>query len=225
MLTASSVCRFSDLICERRGDIAYIVVNRPDVMNAIGAPLRIDLCRALKAARDDRDIGGIVLSGAGDEAFIGPDLSGSLDRGNFPAAESNRLVQTLLSLIETLGKPVAAAINGAALGCGCEIAMACTLRIAADTARFGLSETKGWPIEDETLDAYEAYEIGLVDEIVPPTELIGRAAAVVRQVATSAPAAARYAREAASRDLGARVAKAVAMRTAIGAHAPHFAHR
>jgi enoyl-CoA hydratase/carnithine racemase len=214
MRTASNVCGLGYLICEKRGDIAYIIVNRPDELNTIDAPMRIDLCRAFKAARDDRDIRGIVLSGAGDRVFIGPDLGGS-----------SRLTQTLLSLIDALGKPVAAAINGAALGCGCEIAMACTLRIATDTARFGLSETEGWPIENETLDAYDAYDIGLVDEIVPPTELIGRASAVVRQVATSAPAAARYASEAASRDPGARFAKSVGTRAGVGGHAPHFAHR
>ena len=225
MFPASNVCRFRYLLCERSGEIAYIFVNRPDALNVIDATMRIDLCRAFKAARDDRDIRGIVLSGADDEAFIDPDLGRPLDRGSFAAAESSRLMQTLLSLIETLGKPVAAAINGVALGRGCEIAMACTLRIVTDTARFGLSETKGWPIEDETLDAYDAYDIGLVDEIVPPAELIGRAAAVVRQVATSAPAAARYANEAASRGLGTRVAKAVATRAGIGTNAPHFANR
>ncbi len=225
MLAASNVCRFGYTVCENRGDIAYITVNRPVALNAIDLPMRIDLCRAFKAARDDRDIRGIVLSGAGDEAFIGSDLDGPLDRDSFPVAESSRLIQTLLSLIETLGKPVAAAINGVALGCGCEIAMACTVRIATDTARFGRSETKGWPTEDETLDAYDAYDIGLVDEIVPPAELIGRAAAVVRQLASSAPAAARYASEAAGRGLGARFAKPVSMRAGIDAHTPHFANR
>jgi enoyl-CoA hydratase len=206
MLAASSVCRSSALVCEKRGDIAYIIVNRPDGLNAIDASMRIDLCRAFKAARNDRDIRGIVLSGAGGEARIGPDPGGSPDRHSFVAVASSRMMQTLHSLIETLGKPVATAISGVAVGCGCEIAMACTLRIATDTARFGLSETRGRPIEDETLDAYEAYDIGLVDEIVPPAELIGRAAAVVREVATWAPAAARYASEAARRGLGARFA-------------------
>lgn len=224
MLAVSNVCQFSHIIWEKRDDIAYIIVNRPYALNAIDADMRIDLCRPLKAARDDCDIRGIVLSGAGDEVFIGPDLGGPLDRDSFPAAESTRMMQTLLSLIETLGKPVAAAINGDAVGCGCEIAMACTLRIATDTARFGMSETKGWPITNETLNAYDAYGIGLVDEIVPPSELMGRAAAIVRQVATSAPAAARYAGEAASRGLGARLAKVVSTRAPVRAQHPPFAN-
>ncbi len=225
MLTASNIFRSRYLVCLERGDIAYIIVNRPAALNGIDARMRIDLCRAFKAARDDRDICGIVLSGAGAEAFIGPDLGGPLDRDSFPAAESSRMMQTLLSLIETLGKPVAAAINGLALGCGCELAMACTLRIATDTSRFGLSEIRGWPISDETLDAYAAYEIGLIDEIVAPADLIGRAAAIVRQVATSAPAAARYASESASRGLGASYAKPVSARADTGSHAPDYANR
>jgi len=201
VFTASNVRRSSHPAYEKRGDIAYIEINPPDALNLIDMPIRIDLCRAFKQVREDRDLRGIVLSGTGDGTFIGLDRSGPLDRASFAAVESNRLMQTLLSLIETLGKPVAAAMNGVALGCGCEIAMACTVRIATDTARFGLSETNGWPIENETLNAFDAYAIGLVDEIVPPAELIGRAAAVVRQVATSAPIAARYASEAARRAL------------------------
>jgi enoyl-CoA hydratase/carnithine racemase len=225
MPAASKNCRPNYLAYEKYGDIAHIIVTRPNALDAIVAPARIDLCRAFKAARDDRDIRGILLSGVGDGAFIGPDLNKALGQGHFPAAESSRLMQTLLSLIENLGKPVAAAIGGNALGCWCEIALACTLRIATDTARFGLAETRQWPIEDETLDAYGAYAIGLVDEIVAPADLIRRAAAVLRQVETSAPARARYACEAASRGLGARFAKPASTRAGIGVRAPRFANR
>ncbi|MBC9032641.1 enoyl-CoA hydratase/isomerase family protein [Sphingomonas sp. JC676] len=225
MSVASRIHRLSYPVCEKRGDIAHILVNRSDALNAIDAGMRLGLCRAFKAARHDHDIRGIVLSGGGGETLIGPDLDGPLDHDSFAAAESSLLTQTLLRLIEVLGKPVAAAINGVALGCWCEIAMVCRLRIATDTARFGMSEIMGGLAEDEMLDAYEAYDIGLVDEIVAPAELIERATAVVRHVAASAPAAARYASEAASRVLGTRLARPVSARAGIGAHAPHFANR
>jgi enoyl-CoA hydratase len=224
MPVASKIRWLSYPVCEKRGDIAHILVNRTDALNAIDASMRLGLCRAFKAARDDHDIRGIVLSGSS-EIRIGPDLDGPFDRNRFTAIGSSLLTQTLLSLIEVLGKPVVAAINGLTFGCWCEIAMVCTLRIATDTARFGMSETMGWPSEEETLDAFAAYDIGLVDEIIPPAELIGRATAVVREAAMSPLAAARYANEAARRTLGARLARQASTRTRAGAHAPRFTTR
>src|SRR5450432_3237704 len=123
---------------EKKGSIAYVTVNRPKVLNALNTPTWSDLRKAFEDARDDASIRGVILTGAGDKAFIaGADISELAQVAAFEAAQSSRFGQEVLDLIENLGKPVIAAVNGFALGGGCETAMACTIRIAADTAKFG----------------------------------------------------------------------------------------
>jgi enoyl-CoA hydratase/carnithine racemase len=131
----------ANVLYEKKGDIAYVTVNRPKVLNALNTPTWKDLRTAFEAARDDVAVRGVILTGAGDKAFVaGADISELAHVAAFEAEQASRFGQEVLDLIENLGKPVVAAVNGFALGGGCETAMACTIRIAVDTAKFGQPE-------------------------------------------------------------------------------------
>jgi len=126
---------------EKKGSIAYVTVNRPKVLNALNMPTWRDLRTAFEDARDDDAVRGVILTGAGNKAFIaGADIGELARLSAFEAEQSSRFGQDVLDLIENLGKPVIAAVNGFALGGGCETAMACTIRIAVESAKFGQPE-------------------------------------------------------------------------------------
>ena len=191
---------------EKKGSIAYVTVNRPKVLNALNTPTWTDLQAAFEDAKADASVHGVILTGAGDKAFIaGADISELAHVDAYEAEESSRFGQGVLDLIENLGKPVIAAINGFALGGGCETAMACTIRIAAEHAKFGQPEVKlgllpggggtqrlprlvgkGRALQliltGETISAQEAYRIGLVNEVVPAADLIDRAETILKQI-------------------------------------------
>src|ERR1700759_3287893 len=115
---------------EKKGSIAYVTVDRPKVLNALNTPTWTDLRTAFEDAKTDASVRGVILTGAGDKAFIaGADISELAHVDAYEAEESSRFGQGVLDLVENLGKPVIAAINGFALGGGCETAMACTIRI------------------------------------------------------------------------------------------------
>lgn len=214
-----------NVLYEKKGAIAYVTLNRPKVLNALNTPTWSDLAAAFREARDDAQVRGVILTGAGDRAFIaGADIGELAHLGAFDAQESSRFGQGVLDLIENLGKPVIAAINGFALGGGCETALACTLRLAAPNAKFGQPEVKlgllpggggtqrlprlvgkGRALQliltGETIDAEEAYRIGLVNEIVPAAELIARAEAILAQIAGNAPIGVKLALEAVNKGL------------------------
>src|SRR5437899_4803462 len=123
---------------EKKGSIAYVTVNRPKVLNALNTPTWADLKAAFEDAKADTSVHGVILTGAGDKAFIaGADISELAHVDAYEAEESSRFGQGVLDLIENIGKPVIAAINGFALGGGCETAMACTIRIAVDRKSVG----------------------------------------------------------------------------------------
>ena len=130
-----------NVLYEKKGAIAYVTLNRPKVLNALNTPTWRDLRTAFETARDDAEVRGVILTGAGDKAFIaGADISELAHLAAFEAEQSSRFGQEVLDLIENMGKPVIAAVNGFALGGGCETAMACTIRIASDSAKFGQPE-------------------------------------------------------------------------------------
>jgi enoyl-CoA hydratase len=215
----------ANVLYEKKGAIAYVTVNRPKVLNALNTPTWKDLRTAFEDARDDTAIRGVILTGAGNKAFIaGADISELAHVAAFEAEQSSRFGQQVLDLIEDLGKPVIAAVNGFALGGGCETAMACTIRLAVDTAKFGQPEVtlglvpggggtqrlprlvgKGRALQlilsGEMISAQEAYRIGLVNEIVPATDLITRAEAILKKIASNAPIAVKFALEAANKGL------------------------
>ena len=168
---------------------------------------------------------GVILTGAGNKAFIaGADISELSKATALDAERASRFGQEVLDLIENLGKPVIAAVNGFALGGGCETAMACTIRIAVDTAKFGQPEVtlglvpggggtqrlprlvgKGRALQlilsAEMISAQEAYRIGLVNEIVPAADLLTRAEAILRKISGNAPMAVKFALTAVNKGL------------------------
>src|SRR5258705_5694317 len=210
---------------EKKDSIAYVTVNRPKVVNALNTPTWTDLRTAFEDAKADASVLGVIRTGAGDKAFIaGADISELAHVDAYEAEESSRFGQGVLDLIESLGKPVIAAINGFALGGGCETAMACTLRLATPTAKFGQPEVKlgllpggggtqrlprlvgkGRALQlilsGATIGAEEAHRIGLVNEIVPAAELIARAEAILKRITTNAPIAVKLSLEAVNKGL------------------------
>jgi enoyl-CoA hydratase/carnithine racemase len=215
----------ANVLYEKRGAIAYVTINRPKVLNALNTPTWKDMRTAFEDARDDASVRGVILTGAGDRAFIaGADIGELVQVTAFAAEQSSRFGQEVLDVIENLGKPVVAAVNGFALGGGCETAMACTIRIATDSAKFGQPEVtlglvpggggtqrlprlvgKGCALQlilsGETISAQEAFRIGLVNEVVPGAELIPRAEAILKTIACNAPIAVKLAHEATSKGL------------------------
>ena len=201
---------------EVRGSIGYITLNRPKVMNALNRQTVEELNAAFHAAKDNETVKGIILTGNGEKAFIaGADIAELSAIDGDQAGEFSRKGQDVLLFIETLGKPVVAAVNGFALGGGCEMAMACTIRIAAEHAKFGQPEVKlgiipGYGgtqrlprlvgkgralqliLTGDPIDAHEAHRIGLVNEVVPAADLISRSEAILKQISANAPLAIRH---------------------------------
>ena len=219
----TAALKLDNVVYAKQDGLAYVTVNRPRVLNALNTPTWKDLRKAFEDARDDDAIRGVILTGAGDKAFIaGADISELAHVSAVDAEASSRFGQQVLDLIESLGKPVIAAINGFALGGGCETAMACTIRIAVETAKFGQPEVtlglvpggggtqrlprlvgKGRALQlilsGEMINAQEAWRIGLVNEVVPAAALITRAEAILRKIASNAPMAVKFALEAANK--------------------------
>src|ERR1700681_4789439 len=136
MSSIASALKFENVLYETKGPIAYVTLNRPKVLNALSQGAWEDLRTAFEQARDDAAVLGVILTGAGDKAFIaGEDISELAHATPVDAEKSSRSGQAVLDLIENLGKPVIAAVNGFALGGGCETAVACTIRIAVDAAK------------------------------------------------------------------------------------------
>lgn len=224
MATALATPVLGNLLYEVRDGIAYVTLNRPQVMNALNTPTWGELKIAFEAARDDGAVHGVILTGSGKAFIAGADIMELAGIGAVQAERSSRFGQEVLNLIENLGKPVIAAINGFALGGGCETAMACTIRIASEAAVFGQPEVKigmlpggggtqrlprlvgrGRALQliltGDTIDAHEANRIGLVNEVVSPEDLLPRAEAILRQIAANAPLAVHYALDATNKGL------------------------
>ena len=221
----ASALPLANVLYEKQGAIAYVTVNRPKVLNALNKATWADLQAAFEDAREDDAVRGVILTGAGDKAFVaGADISELAHVTAFEAERSSRFGQEVLDLIENLGKPVVAAINGFALGGGCETAMACTVRIAVENAKFGQPEVKlGLPpggggtqrlprlvgkgralqliLSGEMINAQEAYRIGLVNEIVLAADLMPRAEAILNKIAVNAPIAVKFSLEAVNKGL------------------------
>jgi enoyl-CoA hydratase len=207
---------FDNLLLDRDGPVALLTINRPAVLNALNVATLTDLSRAMAHLKDDEEVRAVIVTGAGPKAFVaGADIN-ELSRLTSSAAREYAVRgQAVLQTIEHLGKPVVAAVNGFALGGGCELAMACTVRIAADSARFGQPEVnlgvipgfagtqrltrlvgQGRALEllltGDMIPAARAYDIGLVNRVVPADQLLAEARAVAVTLAGKAPIAVRY---------------------------------
>ena len=192
--------------------VATITVNRPDKLNALNAVTIGELGDAIDEVRQRDDIGGAILTGAGRAFVAGADISELASQTPMQARQRALRGQQIFRHFETSPKPVIAAVNGFALGGGCELAMACHVRIASDAAKFGQPEVKlgicpgyggtqrlprlvgmGRALQllmtGEMVDAAEAYRIGLVNRVVPGGELLGTADAMLRQMLANGPLA------------------------------------
>lgn len=216
---------YETLLYEIREGIAYVTVNRPQKLNALNRMAVQELTGCFERIRDAAEVQGIILTGTGEKAFIsGADINELAALTPAQAYETSLRGQALMNMIENMGKPVIAAVNGLALGSGCELAMACTLRIAADSARFGLPEVKlgiipgyagtqrlprlvgkGRALEmilgGEPITAQEAWRIGLANRVVSFSELFPAAWKAIQKIRSNAPAAISYALEAVNRGM------------------------
>ena len=207
---------FDNLLIERDGATAIVTINRPRVLNALNTQTLDELRRAILELKQDEGVRVVILTGAGEKSFVaGADINELAEQTPTGGREHALSGQHVLDLIENMGKPVIAAINGYALGGGCELAMACTLRLAADTAKIGQPEislglipgyagTQRLPrlvgtgkamemiLTGTPIAADEAQRIGLVNRVVPAGELMAEAKTLAAQLAKSAPIAMRY---------------------------------
>jgi enoyl-CoA hydratase/carnithine racemase len=216
---------FENILVEKKNSLAYVTVNRPKVLNALNMATMDELRAAFHDIKNDAGVRVVILTGSGEKAFIaGADINELAAHNAVSGKEYTHRGQSVLNLIENLGKPVIACLNGFTLGGGCEIAMACTMRLASDNAKLGQPEVKlgiipGYGgtqrlprlvgkgramqlvLTGEMINAQEAHRIGLVNEVTSPTELIPRAEAIAQKIIANAPLAVQYSLEAINKGL------------------------
>ena len=216
---------YHTLLFEIRDAVAFVTINRPEKLNALNDAVVQELAHAAERIASESAIRGAIITGAGTKAFVaGADIADLAQQGPFDGKARALRGQAVLRRVETCGKPVVAAVNGFALGGGCELALACHLRIASENAKFGQPEVKlgiapGYGgtqrlprlvgkgialhmiLTAEIIDAQEAYRIGLVNKVVPAETLLTEAERVVRSILLMGPLAVQLALEAVDRGL------------------------
>lgn len=216
---------FENLVYEKKAGIAYITINRPAVRNALNSATIRELKTAYEQAKADAEVRVVILTGSGDKAFVaGADINELARLTPVEGKEYALAGQAVFQLIEDLGKPVIAAVNGYALGGGCELAMACTFRLASDNAVLGQPEVKlgiipGYAgsqrlprlvgkgaalqilLTGDMVPAAEALRIGLVNQVVPQAELLSTAEAIAKKIMANAPLAVKFCLDAVNRGM------------------------
>lgn len=211
---------YENLLYEKKNGIGYVTFNRPKVLNALNRKTVEELAAVLADARDDSAVRVLILTGAGEKSFVaGADINELAQRTPVDGRDFARFGQGVFRMLETLGKPSIAAINGFALGGGCELALACSIRIASKNAKLGQPEVKlgilpGYGgsqrlarlcgkgvaheliLTGEMIGAEEALRVGLVNRVVEPAELIPAAEALAQKIIANAPLAVKFAMEA-----------------------------
>jgi enoyl-CoA hydratase len=207
---------FENLLYENKSEIVYVTVNRPAVRNALNSATMRELKTAFEQAKADDTVRVVILTGAGDKAFVaGADINELAKLSPVAGGEYSAAGQAVFDFIESLGKPVIAAVNGYALGGGCELAMACTFRIASENAVFGQPEVKlgiipGYGgtqrlsrlvgqghaaqllVTGEMISAAEALRIGLVNQVVAQAELSATVEGIAKKIIGNAPVAVKF---------------------------------
>ena len=215
-MTDKPMIKYENLLVETRDAVAVVTVNRPDKLNALNDRTMEELDAAFAALGSDPGVRGVILTGAGEKAFVaGADIGELSTQSPVDGKERSIRGQKVLDRIENLGKPVVAAVNGFALGGGCELAMACHVRIASENARLGTPEVKlgimcgyagtqrlprlvgkGRALEmlltGEMVDAQEALRIGLVNRVVAKDKLLAEAEALLRKMLANGPVSLRF---------------------------------
>jgi enoyl-CoA hydratase len=211
---------FENLLLETRDGLAVVTVNRPDKLNALNDKTVTELDRAFESLGADASVRGVILTGAGEKAFVaGADIAELSTQSPIDGKDRSVRGQRVLDRIERLGKPVIAAVNGFALGGGCELALACHLRVASENAKLGTPEVKlgimcgyagtqrlprlvgrGRALEmlltGEMVDAQEAWRVGLVNRVVPRESLLKETEALLRKMLANGPLSLRFTLEA-----------------------------
>jgi enoyl-CoA hydratase/carnithine racemase len=214
---------FENLLYEKKESIAIITVNRPALRNALNALTVRELGSAFEQAKADNDVRVVILTGAGEKAFVaGADINELAVQTPVGGKAYALAGQSVFDAIENLGKPVIAAVNGYALGGGCELAMACTFRIASENAMFGQPEVKlgiipGYGgsqrlprlvgkgramqilLTGDMVSAADAFRMGLVNQVVPQGELMAASEAIAKKIIANAPVAVKFVLEAVHR--------------------------
>lgn len=214
---------YENLLYEKRDRIGFITFHRPKVLNALDRKTMEELREILIAAREDDEVRVLILTGAGEKSFVaGADIAELAVQTPVGGKETAAFGQSVLSLLATLGKPSIAAVNGFALGGGCEVALACSMRLASKTAKMGQPEVKlgimpGYGgsqrltrlcgkgvshelcLTGEMISAEEAFRIGLVNRIYEPAELLPAAEALAKKIIANAPLSVKFTMEAIER--------------------------
>ena len=214
---------YENLLYEKRDQIGFITFNRPKVLNALNRKTMEELNHILITAREDDEVRVLILTGAGEKSFVaGADISELAVQTPVSGRETALFGQSVLHRLETMGKPSIAAINGFALGGGCEVALACSMRLASKTAKLGQPEVKlgiltGYGgsqrlsrlcgkgvahelcLTGEMISADEALRIGLVNHVYEPAELLSAAEALAKKIIANAPLAVKFTMEAIER--------------------------
>jgi enoyl-CoA hydratase len=224
---------FKNLNYEVKEGIAFVTINRPSSLNALNNEVLDELYSAFTGADNDPEVNAVIITGEGKAFVAGADIA---EMAKLSTLEGRAMMikgQNIMNYIESMNKPVIAAVNGFALGGGCELAMACDIRIASEAARFGQPEvnlgiipgfggTQRLPrlvgkgmgkyliMTGEMIDAQEAYRIGLVERVVPAEELMGSAEKVARTIMSKAPIAIRAAETAINTGIGLDIRSGVA---------------
>jgi enoyl-CoA hydratase len=214
---------YENLLYEKRDGIGFITFNRPKVLNALNHKTMEELRDILIAAREDAAVRVLILTGAGEKSFVaGADIAELAVQTPVSGKETAAFGQGVLQLLETIGKPSIAAINGFALGGGCEVALACSMRLASRTARLGQPEVKlgimtGYGgsqrltrlcgkgvayeicLTGEMFSAEEALRMGLVNHVYEPADLLPAAEALAKKIIVNAPLSVKFTMEAIER--------------------------
>jgi len=223
---------YKNILYKVENNIAFITINRPKALNALNVETLNELDNAIKDAENNSDVKVVIITGEGRAFVAGADIAQMRDLNTQEGRDMAILGQTVFNRIENIGKPVIAAVNGFALGGGCELAMACDIRIASDKARFGQPEVnlgiipgfggtqrlsrlvgKGMAkyliFTGEMITAEDAYNIGLVEKVVPAEELLKTAVAVAKTIMSKAPIAVKMAKYAINNGLNMDLKSAV----------------